>query len=339
MTDKIRWGVLSTARINRALLDPIREAKRSELVAVASRSLDKAQAYADEEKIPKAYGSYEALLADPDIDVIYNPLPNTLHREWTVKAAEAGKHVLCEKPIVPTLPELDEVEAAAKANNVVVFEAFMYLHHAQTFKVKEMIYAGQLGELQFIDSWFWYYLPPENTDNIRLYPELAGGSMWDVGVYPNSLAIVMTQAGPPVEVWATQIKGDTGIDIAFAGQLKFANGVTAQISSGFRTAFRQGAMIVGSEGRVEIYEPWKPGAAGNDTHFKFITKDDQEETMTIPARGNNPYLGEVQAMEACVLDGAEPVVPLSLSRDFLRSALALYKSADTGQVVKLSEVK
>ncbi len=336
MPDKIRWGILSTARINNALLDPIREAKRSELAAVASRSLDKARAYAAEKNIPQAYGSYEELLADPTIDVIYNSLPNTLHCEWTVKAAQAGKHVLCEKPITPTLAELDQVEAAAKANNVTIFEAFMYLHHPQTLQVKEMIQSGQLGKLQLINSWFAFYLPPENTHNIRLHPELAGGSLWDVGVYPNSLAIVMAQAGPPVEVWASQLIGETGVDVSLAGQLKFANGVTAQISSGFRSPFRQGAHLIGEKGLIHIHEPWKPNVSGRPIHFDLYTGgDDPEKTFVIQPAGNNPYLGEVQAMEACILDGAAPVVPLSLSRDFLRSVLALYESAKTGQVVKL----
>lgn len=333
MPDKIRWGIISTAKINDALIEPIRQAARSELVAVASRSQENAEAYAQKKGIPRAYGSYEALLADPEIDAVYNPLPNTLHCEWTVKAAEAGKHVLCEKPITPTLAELDQVEAAAKANNVTIFEAFMYLHHPQTLKVKEMIQAGQLGDLQLINSWFAYYLPPENKDNIRLHPDLAGGSLWDVGVYPNSLAIVMTQAGAPVEVWASQIKGETGVDVSMVGQMKFANGVVAQISSGFRCPFRQGAHIVSSEGLVKISEPWKPHSSGQGSQIFFSTKDDVEETMTIPH--SDPYQHEVEAMEACILDGAEPVVPLSLSRDFLRSVLALYESAESGQPVTL----
>ncbi|MCB0154133.1 MAG: Gfo/Idh/MocA family oxidoreductase, partial [Anaerolineae bacterium] len=195
MSNKIRWGILSTARINRSLLGPIQAASRSELAAVASRDLSKAQAYATEKGIPQAYGSYEELLADPQIDVIYNPLPNSLHCEWTVKAAEAGKHVLCEKPLVTSLAELDLVEAAAKAHKVTIFEAFMYLHHPQTLRVKEIINNGQLGDLRLINSWFNFFLPPENSTNIRLNPTLAGGSLWDVGVYPNSLAIVMAHAG------------------------------------------------------------------------------------------------------------------------------------------------
>ena len=333
MSDKIRWGILSTARINRALLDPIRQASRSELAAVASRDINKAQAYAAENGIPKAYGSYEEMLADPEIDVIYNSLPNSLHCEWTVKAAEAGKHVLCEKPLVTTLTELDQIEAAAKANNVTIFEAFMYLHHPQTLKVKEIVGSGQLGELRLINSWFNFYLPPENSANIRLNPNLAGGSLWDVGVYPNSLVIVMAHAGPPVEVWASQAKGETGVEVSFAGQLKFSNGVVAQISSGFRTPFRQAAYIVGSEGILEINEPWKPGAEGKKATVRWTKLDDSEELIVTPAI--SPYLTEVVAMEACLLDGAAPLIPLSLSRDFLRTLLALYESAETGRPVTL----
>jgi len=157
MSAKLRWGLLSTAQINNALIEPIRRASRSELVAVASRSQAKAEAYAQANHIPKAYGSYEALLADPEVDVIYNSLPNTLHCEWTVKAANAGKHVLCEKPIVTTLSELDEIEAAAKTNQVTIFEAFMYLHHPQTRKVRDLIQTGHLGNLQLVSSWYAYY--------------------------------------------------------------------------------------------------------------------------------------------------------------------------------------
>jgi predicted dehydrogenase len=333
MSNKLRWGLLSTAKINEALIDPIRQAARSELVAVASRDQARAEAYAQEKGIAKVYGSYEALLADPEIEVIYNSLPNTLHSEWTVKAAQAGKHVLCEKPITPTLAELDQVEAAAAANKVTIFEAFMYLHHPQTLQIKEMIRAGKLGKLQFINSWFAYYLPPEESQNIRLNPHLAGGSLWDVGVYPNSLAIVMAGAGAPVEVWASQTQGETGVDVALSGQMKFANGVMAQIACGFRSPFREGAQLVGDQGLIHIIEPWKPGLFGQNTRFTFTNRDGVTETLMIPE--TNPYAAEVAAMEKCVLDGAEPVVPLSLSRDFLRSVLALYESAETGRVVKL----
>ena len=333
MSDKIRWGLLSTANINDALIDPIRQAERSELVAVASRDQAKGAAYAQEKGIARVFGSYEAMLADPDVDVIYNPLPNLLHAEWTVKAAEAGKHVLCEKPLVTTMADFERVEAAAKANNVTVFEAFMYLHHPQIRQIKAMIQSGQVGKLQTINSWFAFYLPPENSQNIRLSTDLHGGSLWDVGVYPNSLAIVLNDAGPPVEVWAQQVTGETGIDVYMMAQLKFANDTTAQISCGFRSPFREGAQIVGDKGLLQISEPWKPFLGGQETSFLLTTLDDKTEHF-VPS-DINPYLCEVQAMEACILDSAEPVVPLSLSRDLLRSILAIYESARTGKPVTL----
>jgi len=330
-TTKLRWGILSTARINRMLIDPLNESPRSELVGVASRNLEKAQAYAQEKEIPKAYHSYEALLADPEIDVIYNPLPNGLHCEWTVKAAEAGKHVLCEKPLVLTLAELEQVETAAKSNGVTVFEAFMYLHHPQTHQIQEIVQSGKLGQLQLINSWFAFYLA--DSSNVRFDPNLGGGSMWDVGVYPNSLAIVMAQVGPPVEVWATQTVDDaTGIDVGLQAHLRFSNGVIAQIACGFRTPFRIGAQIIGEKGYLNIERPW--GRWNQKNHVYFFSGDDEGELIDMPVK--NPYLAEVEAMEACVFDGAEPIVPLSLSRDFLRTVLAIYESANTGQVVKLA---
>lgn len=332
MSDKIRWGLLTTAKINNALIEPIRQAERSELVAVSSRNLERAQAYAQEKNIPTAYGSYEELLAASDIDVIYNALPNGLHCEWTVKAAEAGKHVLCEKPLVISMAEFDQIESAAVDGDVTIFEAFMYLHHPQTLSVRQMIDEGKLGNIQLINSWFNFYLPPENAANVRLQKDLEGGSAWDVGVYPNSVSIFLTGGRAPVEVWADQIVGENGVDVAMRAQLKFGNGTVAQISSGFRTAFRQAVYIVGDKGTIEITEPWKPGVGGQDSQIIFNTIDGQEETITIPAV--NPYLCEVQAMEACLLDGAEPVVPLSFSREFLKSMLATYDSAVSGQVVK-----
>ncbi len=332
MADKIRWGLLSTARINRSLIPPIRQSERSELVAVASRSLDKAQTYAQQWGIPTAYGSYEALLADPHIDAVYIPLPNTMHCEWTVKAAEAGKHVLCEKPLVPTLAELDRIEAAAMANKVTVFEAFMYLHHPQTRTVQTWVREGKVGQVQLITSWFSFYLPPEQSSNIRLRPELAGGSLWDVGVYPNSMVIALLGAAP-VEVWAQQTIGETGVEVTLIGQLRFAGGPVAQIASGFRMPFRWGTEIIGDAGILTIPSPWKPASDGKDTHVIFTPRDGDPETLTFPAV--DPYLCEVQAMEACILDGAAPVVPLSMSRDFLRSVLALYESAASGKPVVL----
>lgn len=337
MSKKLRWGLLSTANINKALIGPLQRAERSELVAVASRDQAKATAYAQEQGIAKAYGSYEALLADPDIDVIYNPLPNLLHREWTVKAADAGKHVLSEKPLVTTLADFAEVRAAAERNNVTIFEAFMYLHHPQTRKVLELVQNGKVGAVQQVNSWFHFYLPPERATNIRLNAELHGGSLWDVGVYPNSAALAVAQAAgagdAPVAVWASQIIGESGVDVAMRAQLHFANGLVAQISSGFRTPFREALHIVGDQGALYVAEPWKPGLQGNDSQIIFTSVQGQTETIVTPAI--DPYLCEVQAMETCLLDGAAPVISLAQSRNFLRSVLAIYESAASGQPVRL----
>ncbi|MBE2267079.1 MAG: Gfo/Idh/MocA family oxidoreductase [Anaerolinea sp.] len=339
MTSKIRWGILSTAKINEALIFAMRSAPRSELVAVASRTPEAAQAYAAQNAIPIAYGSYEELLADPNIDVIYNPLPNKLHAEWTVKAAQAGKHVLLEKPLVTTMSDFDAIAAAAQAHNVVVFEAFMALHAPQNRKVAALIQQGRIGKLHLINSWFSYYLPPENVGNIRLHPDLDGGAFWDVGVYPNSLSITVTGGRAPQQVWAVRDVGETGVDVGMSAQLRFDGGAVAQIYAGFRAPSVHGAQFIGTDGMIRIQEPWFPGMRNRTTHgdpttIQITNRDGSEENIVVPA--TNAWQMEVEAMEACLLDGAPPVVPLSLSREFLRSALAVYESARTGKPVDLT---
>jgi len=337
MSNTVHWGLVSTANINNALIDPLKAAARSELVAVASRDRAKADAYAGEKGIPRAFGSYEAMLADPGIDAVYISLPNALHWEWTVAAAEAGKHVLCEKPLVVSLAEFERVEAAATANGVTVFEAFMYLHHPQTLTAQKLIADGRLGQVQLVQSWFNFYLPPERAANIRLRPDVTGGSLWDVGVYPNSLAVVMAHPAQPQVVFASQIVGETGVDVAMRGQIVFEQGVVGQVSSGFRTPFREGAYVVGDAAILHIPEPWKPGLKGADSVMTITGRDGSHEQIVTPAV--DPYLCEVEAMERCILDGADPVVPLSRSRLFLRCALAQYESARSGRVVNLDADK
>ena len=196
-----------------------------------------------------------------------------------------------------------------------------------------MVRSGQLGKLQLVNSWFNFFLPPERSTNVRLSADLTGGSAWDVGVYPNSLSITMLGEGAPVEVWAQQTVGESGVDVAMTAQLRFASGAVAQISSGFRTPFREAVYLVGNKGILHIHEPWKPGLAGKDSVMSLSALDGRSEMIVTPA--TNPYRCEVQAMEACVLDGAAPVISLADSRNFLRLMLAIYESARTGQVVRL----
>src|SRR5919109_4092750 len=177
MVKVLNWGLLSTARINRALITPLGASSRNRLLAVGSRSQQGADQYAQERNIPRAYGSYEALLADPEIDVIYNPLPNHLHAEWTIKAVEAGKHVLCEKPLALSVEEVDAVQAAARKHGRVVAEAFMYRHHPQTLKVQELVTNGSLGTIKLMRGSFSFVLSDDG--DIRRDPTKGGGSIWD----------------------------------------------------------------------------------------------------------------------------------------------------------------
>jgi len=320
MTDRIlRWGLLSTARINRALIPPLRASPRNELLAVASRDLDRAKAYAKESSIPRAFGTYEAMLADPDIDVIYNPLPNHLHAEWTIKATQAGKHVLCEKPMALSVAEVDAMEAAARKVGVVVAEAFMYRHHPQTTKVKELVDGGAIGAVQVVRGTFTFNLT--NEGDVRLYPEMGGGSVWDVGCYPISYSRYVLGA-EPVEVFGWQVTGPTGIDEVFAGQMRFASGAYAQFDSGFRSPYRAHIEIVGSEGSIGVPHPFHPGL-----NERILLSRGGEDVQTIAVPGEDLYIGEVEDMADAILLGNPPRVSLADSRANVAAILALLQSA------------
>ena len=323
---KLRWGLLSTARINQAVIPPIRGSVRSELHAVASRDILKAKEYAKEWRIPHACGTYEELLAREDIDAIYNPLPNHLHAEWSIRAAEAGKHVLCEKPLALTLDEVDQMIAAAKQHNVVIAEAFMYKHHPQTLKVLELIEQEAIGELLLIKGAFTFNL--DRPDDVRWVQEWGGGSIWDVGCYPISFARLVAQA-EPLEVFGWQVTGSTGIDVVFSGQMRFAGGLLAQFDCGFRAPYRTAIEIVGTQGSIELSSPFKP--AGGE--WIEITRGDSVDKLRSP--GYELYRGEIEDMERAVLDGQTPRISLENSRANVATILALLESARTGQVVRL----
>jgi predicted dehydrogenase len=192
-----------------------------------------------------------------------------------------------------------------------------------------MVRDGLLGDDLHVTTWFQFYLPPENSQNIRLLPDLTGGCLWDVGVYPNSMAITMIDQGVPAQVWARQVTGETGVDVGMTAQMLWPSGAVAQTSASFRTPFREGTHIVGNRGTLQLIEPWKPGVSGKDSLMVFTDVNRKEETIVTPAV--DPYLCEVQAMEACILDGAAPVVTLEHSRNFLRTVLATYRSGASGK--------
>ena len=328
MSNKVlHWGLLSTARINRALIPPLRASKRNQLFAVASRSQDSAEKYAREWKIPRAHRSYEALLADPEINVIYNPLPNHLHAEWTIRAVEAGKHVLCEKPLALRVADVDAIQEAARKHGRIVMEGFMYRHHPQTLKVQELMKSGALGSLKLIRGSFSFVLSREG--DVRLKPEMGGGSIWDIGCYPISYARMVVGENP-LEVVGWQVTGPTGIDETFVGQMRFADDILAQFDSSFVIPFYTFMEIVGSEGTLHVPHPFRP-TTGEKI---FLRRGDKTETIKVP--GQELYIGEVENMADAILLGHEPRVSLIDSRANVAVLSSFVESARTGKAVQLT---
>jgi len=322
----LRWGLLGAARINRSLIPALRASSRNELAAVASRDAARAAAYAREWGIPRSFGRYEDLLADPGIDVVYNPLPNGLHAEWTIRAARAGKHVLCEKPLAISVEEVDAIARAAREANVVVAEGLMYRHQKLTREVLAMVERGTLGELRVVRGCFTFPLTREG--DVRLDPALGGGCLWDLGVYPISYARMMI-GSEPLEVFGWQTLGPTGVDVAFAGQLRFPANVIVQCDTGFRAAFRRDVEIVGSEASLFVPNPFKPGPS-EPVH---LVRGDDRQTIDVAGTEAHLYLGEVEDLADAVLLGRPPAVSLADSRGTVAAIVALLASAREGRPV------
>jgi D-xylose 1-dehydrogenase (NADP+, D-xylono-1,5-lactone-forming) len=248
----VKWGILSTADINRKVIPGAQASDKVDLVAVASRDLARAEAYAGEWEIPRAYGSYEDLLADPEIEAVYIPLPNTLHAEWSIKALDAGKHVLCEKPFSRHPEEIEASFAAAKRNDRLLSEAFMYRHNPQTATLAELVRDGAIGELRLIRSAFSYGLYDEQ--NIRLRTDVEGGSLMDVGCYNVSGSRLL--GGEPERVWGEAWYGPSGTDWVFTATLRFPGDVIATFDCGTALTNRDELEAIGSEGSLFLDDPW-----------------------------------------------------------------------------------
>jgi predicted dehydrogenase len=266
------------------------------------------------------------MLADPEIDVIYNSLPNHLHAEWTIKALRAGKHVLCEKPFALTLADVDAMSQAAHETGKVLEEAFMYRHHAQTLKVKEIVDSGELGKLQLIKGAFSFLLTREG--DIRSKKETGGGSIWDVGCYPISYArmIVGTDA-KRVEVFGWQVTGPGGVDESFIGQMRFEDGVHAQFDSGLNSTSRSMIEIVGTEASLTIPHPFKPGKASEI----YLSRGGKQKKIKI--KSHELYLGEVEDMCDAITQNKSPRISHEDSRGNIAVILALLESAKSGKPV------
>jgi predicted dehydrogenase len=324
----VRWGLLSTARINRRLIPAIRTSERGMLVGVASRNQPSADAYAADWEIPQAFGSYEAMLESDAVDAVYVSLPNHLHAEWTIRALEAGKHVLCEKPFAISLEEVDKMVAKAKETGLTLAEAFMYRHHPQTKVVGEWVRSGRLGDI--ISFYSVFSFSGMDPNNVRLIPEYGGGSLWDVGVYPVSLAQFL-MGGAPEWVFGDQQLGESGVDMTFAGQLHYGGGRMAQIASSFLAPINTFAQIVGTEGHLTLNRPFVFMDEGE--FLTFTPPSGDAEVVPVPEM--ELYSGEIEDIHAAILDGQRNDLTLAESRDHVRTVLALYESARLGQKIIL----
>jgi len=320
---RLRWGLLSTARINRLIIPAIRASARSEVTTVASRTRERGEAYAAEWKIPRVLGAYQALVDDPEIDVIYIGLPNSLHVEWTIRALDGGKHVLCEKPLALTVEDVDRIKTAAARAGRVATEAFMYRHHPLTHVVERLVRSGALGAIRGYKGAFTFPLTREN--DVRLDPALGGGSLWDVGCYPVSYACLVA-GEPPVDVSGWQQTSPSGVDLEFAGMMRFRDGSVAQFDSGFVGPFRAEMEVIGRDGALRIHRPFRT----DDMSRLYLTRGDTVETLPFPSEP--AFAGEIADMERAALDHAAPRVTLDESRRTVAAITALYRAAASGSV-------
>jgi predicted dehydrogenase len=307
---RVRWGVLSTANIAIEKVVPgLRRSPRSEVLGIASREDGRAAAVAGRLGITRAYGTYEALLADPDIDAVYIPLPNNLHAEWTIAAARAGKHVLCEKPLAMTANDAQGMVDACAAADVLLMEAFMYRQHPSWTAVRELVASGRIGRLQAVDSWFSYF--NDDPANIRNIADAGGGALYDIGCYSVNLSRMLFDA-EPVRVQAA-IRRDSalGVDVVTSGILEFEGGI-ATFTCSTRTETDQRVHIYGTEGRISIEIPFNI-PPDRPTRI-FVTAGGNPpvapDTETLTFAAADPYACEADRFADAVLDGAPlPVEP------------------------------
>jgi xylose dehydrogenase (NAD/NADP) len=319
-----RWGVISTARINEKVLAGAALSDEVEVVAVGSRDQAKGDAYAREHGIPRAHGSYEDLLDDPDVEAVYISLPNGLHCEWSIRALEAGKHVLCEKPLSRRAAEVEAVFDTAEAVDRFCMEAFMWRHNPQTRKLEELIGQGAIGEIRLVRAAFSF--PLTDLGNVRMRPELEGGGLMDVGCYTVSGARLL--AGEPVRVTAQQVIGSTGVDVRFAATLAFPGDVLAHLDAALDLPDRSELEAIGSEGSIVVGDPWhcaRPGLR--------LQRGDAVEAIEIDPQ--NSYRLELENLSRAIRGEGSPLLGREDAVGQARTIEALYRAAETGEAVEL----
>jgi len=306
----LRFGILSTANIARTKVVPgMRKASRCEVVAVGSRDLAAAQAFARDLGIARAHGSYEALLADPDVDAVYIPLPNHLHRDWTIAAAQAGKHVLCEKPLALSAADAERMVEACERAGVRLMEAFMYRLHPSWQAVSELVEGGRIGSLVSVQSWFSYF--NDDPENIRNVLGMGGGALHDIGCYSVNLSRLLFRS-EPVRIEAS-VRRDpvSGVDILTSALLEFPGGGTATFTCTTRAETDQRVHVYGTAGRISIGIPFNI-PPDRPTHIYLTHGGDppvSPATETITFETADPYSAEAASFAAAILEGGPTPVP------------------------------
>jgi len=314
MTRQLRWGILGTGNIARQFADGVVTCPRARIVAVGSRAGETARAFAGERKIPAAYGSYDQLVADPNVDAIYNSLPNNLHHQWTVKSLEAGKHVLCEKPFAMNIGEAAEMFDVARKHKRVLVEAFMYRSHPLTHAVLAAVRGGEIGDARLIRTSFCYRTT--RMENIRFNKSLGGGGLMDIGCYCINFSRLFAGAEPSA-VHAHAHFSQSGVDDVMSASMEFPNGILASFTCGMDVHANNMATICGTEGYIEIPVPWKPP----QQQAEYIVARSTPPRMDNPGGKAPPpresrfvdapyelYGLEAEDFAATVLDGKPPAV-------------------------------
>ena len=329
---KVRWGVISTALIGTAKVIPAMQAARfCDIRAIASRNLEKAEATAAELGIPTTYGSYEELLADPDIEAIYNPLPNHLHVPVSIQALEAGKHVLCEKPIGLTAAEGQQLVDAARAHpELKVMEAFMFRHHPQWQKARQLVSDGRIGSLRTIQSFFSYH--NVDPDNIRNRAEIGGGGMMDIGCYPISLSRFIFDRTPQRVFAIAEFDARFQTDILASVTLDFGNG-TSTFTSSTQLAPYQRVNIFGDAGRIEIEIPFN---APPDQPCRLWHQDENAEIEEIHFEVCDQYGIQGDLFSRAILDDTEVPTPIEDAVQNMLVIEAVFRSAESGSWESIS---
>ncbi|NDI33632.1 Gfo/Idh/MocA family oxidoreductase [Chengkuizengella sediminis] len=288
-TRKMKWGVLGCANIAiNSVIPGIKKSINNEVTAIASRGKEKALKVASELNIPRAYGSYEELLADPDIEAVYIPLPNHLHKEWTIKAAQVGKHVLCEKPLALNENEASEMIEACEKAKVSLAEAFMYRYHPRYKQLKEIIKSGEIGEIRGIHSVFTFN-NAEDMENVRYKQHMGGGSLYDVGCYPISAARFIVENEPEaVTTHAFFSSQHDQVDMMASGLIEFPNQISLTFDCGMWAEFRNSIEIVGSDGKIEV-----PSAFITMDGKNYLTVTKQGDSKVIEVPDVNQYTLQV----------------------------------------------